>query len=62
MILIYDFPLSQLQAFPEERQLAQILTLCPLSLFPLATCTAKLFFKLEPIMLLSADVWQIIKI
>lgn len=42
MILIYDFPLSQLQTFPEERQLAQILTLCPLSLFSLATCIAKI--------------------
>lgn len=42
MILTYDFPLSQLQAFPEERQLAQILTLCPLSLFSLATCIAKI--------------------
>jgi len=42
MILIYDFPLSQLQVFPEERRLAQILTLCPLSLFSLATCTAKI--------------------
>lgn len=42
MILIYDFPLSQQQAFPEERQLAEILTLCPLSLFSLATCTAKI--------------------
>lgn len=58
MILIYDFPLSQRQAFPEERQLAEILTLCPLSLFSLATCTEKkyYFFKLEPIMLLTADV------
>lgn len=42
MILIYDFPLSQLQAFPEERQLVQILTLCPHSLFSLATCRAKI--------------------
>lgn len=42
MILIYDFLLSQLQAFPEERQLAQILTLCPLSMFSLATYTAKI--------------------
>lgn len=42
MILIYDFPLSQLQAFPEERQLAQILTLSPLALFSLATCIAKI--------------------
>lgn len=42
MILIHDFPLSQIQAFPEERQLAQILTLYPLSLFSLATGTAKI--------------------
>lgn len=57
MILIYDFPLSQRQAFPEERQLAEILTLRPLCfLWLLVQKKNYYFFKLEPIMLLTADV------